>query len=58
MHPPVRGGSLGSARHLGEVEPGDPVLRVRLDRIAVVPHSLAPVPETCGRITQGEIRLG
>ncbi len=39
MHPPVRGGSLGSTRHLGEVEPGDPVLRVGLDRIAVVPHA-------------------
>ena len=58
MHPPVRGGSLGSARHLGEVEPGDPVLRVGIDRIAVVANRLAAVPEACGGITKGKIRLG
>ena len=51
MYPPVRGGSLGSTRHLGEVEPGDPVLRVDLDRVAVIANGLAAISETCSGVT-------
>jgi hypothetical protein len=37
MHPPVGGGSLGSTRHLGDVEPGDPAARIGVDGGPVVP---------------------
>ena len=57
MDSPVRGGSLGSTRHLSEVEPGDPVLRIGVDRVTVVPNRLVAVPESGGGITQDEVRL-